>query len=41
MLRKLGREAEAAELEGDAAVVVHGLKDQGVLYPMPMTGDSS
>jgi hypothetical protein len=34
MLRKLGREAEAAELDGDAAIVVQGLKDQGVLYPM-------
>lgn len=35
VLRKSGkREAEAADLEVDAGLVIQGLKDQGVLYPM-------
>jgi hypothetical protein len=33
VLRKLGRDLEAADLELDAGLVIQGLKDQGVLYP--------
>lgn len=34
VLRKLGRDVEALDLETDAGLVIQGLKDQGVLYPM-------
>jgi hypothetical protein len=34
VLKTLGRMREAGELESDAAVVVQGLKEQGVLYPL-------
>lgn len=34
VLRKLGRDMEAVDLETDAGLVIQGLKDQGVLYPM-------
>ena len=30
----MGKDTEAGELEMDAGVVIQGLKDQGVLYPM-------
>jgi hypothetical protein len=34
VLKTLGRVREARELEADAAVVVQGLKEQGLLYPL-------
>jgi hypothetical protein len=34
VLKAIGRIREALELESDAAVVVQGLKEQGVLYPL-------
>lgn len=39
VLKTLGRVREAEQLEGEAAFVVQGLKEQGVLYPM--AGDGS
>jgi hypothetical protein len=38
VLKTLGRVREADDLEGDAAAVVQGLKEQGVLYPMSGDG---
>lgn len=34
VLRKMGLDAEASGLEMDAGLVIQGLRDQGVLYPM-------
>ena len=34
VLKTLGRVGEAGELEADAAVIVQGLKEQGLLYPL-------
>lgn len=34
VLRKLGRDVEAVDLETDASLVIQGLKEQGVLYPI-------
>jgi hypothetical protein len=34
VLKTLGRIREAGELEADAGVIVQGLKEQGVLYPL-------
>jgi hypothetical protein len=34
VLKTLGRIREAGELETDAGVIVQGLKEQGILYPL-------
>lgn len=34
VMRKMGLDAEAGGLEMDAGLVIQGLRDQGVLYPM-------